>query len=124
MRRDFFVASLLLKFYRILIIKTFLMKNSQESSKVARQSDNRATSKHDVNLRKNNVVHFQVGLILALILAIIVNMILVYFVLKFSYKIERFLGEQGINILRKVFGIILLAIGIKLFTTNIKIIFS
>lgn len=48
------------------------MKNSQESSKVARQSDNRATSKHDVNLRKNNVVHFQVGLILALILAIIV----------------------------------------------------
>tara|TARA_B100000131_G_scaffold305725_1_gene332006 strand:+ start:86 stop:661 length:576 start_codon:yes stop_codon:yes gene_type:complete len=59
-----------------------------------------------------------------IILAIIVNMILVYFVLKFSYKIERFLGEQGINILRKVFGIILLAIGIKLFTTNIKIIFS
>ena len=49
------------------------MKNSQESSKVARQSDNRATSKHDVNLRKYNVVHFQVGLILALILAIIVG---------------------------------------------------
>ncbi len=51
-------------------------------------------------------------------------MILVYMVLKFSYKIEKLLGEQGINILRKVFGIILLAIGIKLFTTNIKIIFS
>jgi len=59
-----------------------------------------------------------------IILAIIINMILVYLILKFSYKIEKLLGEQGINILRKVFGIILLAIGIKLFTTNIKIIFS
>ena len=59
-----------------------------------------------------------------IILAIFINMILVYMVLKFSYKIEKFLGEQGIDILRKVFGIILLAIGIKLFTTNIQIIFS
>jgi len=59
-----------------------------------------------------------------IILAIIINIILVYMVLKFSYKIKKFLGEQGIDILRKVFGIILLAIGIKLFTTNIQIIFS
>ena len=61
---------------------------------------------------------------LNIILAIIVNMILVYFVLKSSEKIEKIIGAQGINILRKVFGIILLAIGIKLFTTNIKLIFS
>ena len=61
---------------------------------------------------------------LNIILAIIVNMILVYIVLKSSEKIERIIGAQGINILRKVFGIILLAIGIKLFTTNIKLIFS
>ena len=59
-----------------------------------------------------------------IILAIIVNMVLVYFVLKSSEKIEKMIGSQGINILRKVFGIILLAIGVKLFTTNIKIIFS
>jgi len=58
-----------------------------------------------------------------IILAIVINMILVYFVLKSSEKIQKFLGSQGINILRKVFGIILLAIGIKLFTTNIKLIF-
>ena len=57
-------------------------------------------------------------------MAIIVNMILVYIVLKSSEKIEKIIGAQGINILRKVFGIILLAIGIKLFTTNIKLIFS
>ena len=59
-----------------------------------------------------------------IILAIIFNMILVYFVLKSSEKIQKYLGAQGINILRKVFGIILLAIGVKLFTTNIKLIFS
>ena len=61
---------------------------------------------------------------LNIILAIIVNMVLVYIVLKSSEKIEKIVGAQGINILRKVFGIILLAIGIKLFTTNIKLIFS
>ena len=59
-----------------------------------------------------------------IILAIILNMVLVYFVLKSSERIQKFLGIQGINILRKVFGIILLAIGVKLFTTNIKLIFS
>ena len=61
---------------------------------------------------------------LNIILAIIVNMVLVYLVLKSSERIEKIIGTQGINILRKVFGIILLAIGIKLFTTNIKLIFS
>ena len=59
-----------------------------------------------------------------IILAIFINMILVYIVLKSSEKIEKILGIQGINVLRKIFGIILLAIGIKLFTTNIKLIFS
>ena len=59
-----------------------------------------------------------------IILAIIINMIIVYMVLKSSEKIEKKLGSQGIHIIRKVFGIILLAIGIKLFTTNIKLIFS
>ena len=59
-----------------------------------------------------------------IILAIFINMILVYTVLKSSEKIEKILGVQGINVLRKIFGIILLAIGIKLFTTNIKLIFS
>ena len=61
---------------------------------------------------------------LNIILAIIINMVLVYIFLKSSEKIEKMIGNQGINILRKVFGIILLAIGIKLFTTNIKLIFS
>lgn len=51
--------------------------------------------------------------------AIIVNIILVFLVLKSTKSLERFLGEGGIAILKKVFGIILLAIAVKLFTTNI-----
>jgi len=54
-----------------------------------------------------------------IIVAIIVNIILVYVVLKLSGKIEKLLGNGGIAILRKVFGVILLAIAVKLFTTNI-----
>lgn len=56
-------------------------------------------------------------------LAIIVNMIVVYFVLHLTSRIGRALGEGGIAILRKVFGIILLAIAIKLFTSNAKMLF-
>jgi multiple antibiotic resistance protein len=53
-----------------------------------------------------------------IILAIIINMIVVYIVLKLSDKIEKILGKTGIAIVRKVFGIILLAIAVKLFRTN------
>lgn len=54
-----------------------------------------------------------------IIVAIVVNIILVYAVLKLSGKIEKLLGNGGIAVLRKVFGVILLAIAVKLFTTNI-----
>jgi multiple antibiotic resistance protein len=50
---------------------------------------------------------------------IVVNLIFVYIVLKSSSWIERKLGHNGADILRKVFGIILLAIAIKLFKTNL-----
>ncbi|MCB0379717.1 MAG: MarC family protein [Flavobacteriales bacterium] len=53
-----------------------------------------------------------------IVIAIIVNVILVYFVLKSSAFIERILGKGGIAVLRKVFGVILLAIAVKLFKTN------
>jgi multiple antibiotic resistance protein len=58
-----------------------------------------------------------------IIIAIILNVIVIFIVLKTSTKIEHFLGPNGINIIRKVFGVILLAIAIKLFTHNIKILF-
>ena len=58
-----------------------------------------------------------------IIAAIIVNIIFVYLVLKSSTRIERVLGKNGISIIRKVFGVILLAIAVKLFTTNINALF-
>ncbi len=59
-----------------------------------------------------------------IIVAIIVNIIFVYLVLKSSLKIEKVLGKNGISIIRKVFGVILLAIAVKLFATNINALLS
>ena len=55
-----------------------------------------------------------------IIVAIVINVIFVYFVLRSSVRIERFLGKNGIGIIRKVFGVILLAIAVKLFAANIN----
>ena len=55
-----------------------------------------------------------------IIVAIIINMIIVYIVLKSSERIEKFLGKQGITVLHNLFGVILLAIAVNLFTANIK----
>ena len=55
-----------------------------------------------------------------ILLAIFINIIIVFIVLKLTRRIENLLGEGGIAILKKVFGIILLAIAIKLFTTNLQ----
>ena len=55
-----------------------------------------------------------------ILLAIIINVIIIYVVLRLTSRIERLLGEGGITILKKVFGIILLAIAIKLFTSNLQ----
>ena len=54
-----------------------------------------------------------------IIVALVLNLIFVFFVLRSTSKIEKIIGEGGIYILRKFFGIILLAIAVKLFTTNI-----
>jgi multiple antibiotic resistance protein len=60
----------------------------------------------------------------SMVIGIILNVILVYFVLKNTKHIERLLGVGGIAIVRKVFGIILLAIAIKLFRTYAGSLFS
>lgn len=56
--------------------------------------------------------------------AIFLNILVVFVILKLTGKIERLLGAGGIAILRKVFGIVLLAIAIKLFSSNIKVLFN
>ncbi|MBN8695217.1 MAG: MarC family protein [Bacteroidetes bacterium] len=53
-----------------------------------------------------------------IIVAILVNLVFVYVVLRNTYRLEHLLGPGGINILRKVFGVILLAIAVKLFRTH------
>jgi multiple antibiotic resistance protein len=58
-----------------------------------------------------------------IIIAIIVNIGFVYIVLKNSGRLEKLFGKQGINVIRKIFGVILLAIAVKLFTSNIKELF-
>lgn len=53
-----------------------------------------------------------------ILVGIILNMLFVYFVLKNTERLERLFGKTGLNILRKAFGVILLAIAIKLFRNN------
>lgn len=56
---------------------------------------------------------------LNIILAILVNIALVFVVLRLTDRIGKALGEGGIAVLQKVFGIILLSIAVKLFTSNV-----
>ena len=46
--------------------------------------------------------------------------IFVYAVLKSSRRIERLIGKGGISVIRKIFGVVLLAIAVKLFAANVK----
>lgn len=55
-----------------------------------------------------------------IILGIVLNMIVVYAVLKMSGKIAKIIGTNGLGVIRKVFGVILLAIAVKLFASNVK----
>ena len=55
-----------------------------------------------------------------IIVAITLNIVLVYIVLKSSAKIEKMLGEIGLGVIRKTFGVVLLAIAVKLFAANVK----
>ncbi|NQW36502.1 MAG: MarC family protein [Flavobacteriales bacterium] len=59
-----------------------------------------------------------------IIVAIIINIIFVYAVLKSSKKIEKVIGKGGIGVIRKIFGIVLLAIAVKLFASNIQGLFQ
>ncbi len=57
-------------------------------------------------------------------IALVLNMIVIYLVLRLTSFFEKILGHGGLQILKKVFGVILLSIAIKLFLTNTGIILS
>jgi len=59
-----------------------------------------------------------------IMIAILLNVILVYIVLKSSARIEKLLGKNGLGVVRKTFGVILLAIAVKLFAANVKGLFA
>ena len=59
-----------------------------------------------------------------LILAISLNMLLVYLVLRNAYLVERILGKSGVYVLRKFFGIILLAMSVRLFISNLSMLLN
>jgi multiple antibiotic resistance protein len=59
-----------------------------------------------------------------IIVAIIINVIVVFIVLRTSGRLQKFLGKNGIAIIEKIFGVILLAIAVKLFTSNIQELFN
>jgi len=88
-----------------IILSPYIRKGFQTGFRIAKHSG------EDISI---------MAVILVLILAIIINVVIVYVVLKLTRRIEQLLGVGGIAILKKVFGIILLAIAIKLFTSNLQ----
>lgn len=61
---------------------------------------------------------------LNIVIAIILNMVVIYIVLRSLSTIQKVLGPIGNKVMKKAFGIILLAIAVKLFSTNAMTIFK
>ncbi|MEQ9592282.1 MAG: MarC family protein [Cyclobacteriaceae bacterium] len=53
------------------------------------------------------------------LIGILVNLVFVYLVLRLSGWLERVIGKSGFQVLRRVFGVILLAIAVKIFKSNL-----
>jgi multiple antibiotic resistance protein len=56
-----------------------------------------------------------------ILIALTLNMIWVYVVVRMTGRVEHFLGRGGIYLIRKFFGVILIAISVKLFMSNITL---
>lgn len=54
-----------------------------------------------------------------ILIGIVLNVVIIYWVLRSSSWLERVIGESGFSVLRRVFGVILLAIAVKIFKTNV-----
>jgi multiple antibiotic resistance protein len=54
-----------------------------------------------------------------ILIGIIFNVVIIYIVLRSSAWLERVIGESGFAVLRRVFGVILLAIAVKIFKSNV-----
>jgi len=54
-----------------------------------------------------------------ILIAILINLIIIYIALRSLNLLERMLGPSGILVIRKFFGVILIAIAVKMFRTNV-----
>ncbi len=61
--------------------------------------------------------------LLNILIALVLNMVVVYVVIRYVDKVEKIIGQGGIYIMRKFFGIILLAISVRLFANNVTSLF-
>ena len=59
-----------------------------------------------------------------IIIAVVLNLIIVYLVLRYLDVVKKLLGESGAYILRKFFGVILMAIAVKLLTSNLSVLIA
>lgn len=56
-----------------------------------------------------------------ILIAILINLVIIFLILRSLKVIEKALGPSGILVVRKFFGVILLAIAIKIFKNNLGI---
>jgi multiple antibiotic resistance protein len=56
-----------------------------------------------------------------ILFAILINLVIIFIALKTLNWIEKMLGQSGILVIRKFFGVILLAIAVKMFRTNFSL---
>lgn len=54
-----------------------------------------------------------------ILLGLLANMLFVLFVLTMTDKVQRWIGKGGVYVVRKFFGVILIAVAVRLFTANI-----
>lgn len=62
--------------------------------------------------------------VIEIIIGLLLNMVIVWIVLSKLYAVEKLIGKSGVYVLRKFFGIILMAISVKLFTSNLEALWS
>jgi multiple antibiotic resistance protein len=54
-----------------------------------------------------------------ILLGLLANMAFVFFVLTMTHKVQNWIGKGGVYVVRKFFGVILIAVAVRLFTDNI-----
>lgn len=62
--------------------------------------------------------------VINIMLGLVLNLVIAYLVIRFVGRIEKWLGKDFIFILRKFFGVILLALAVKLFASNLSIVIA